>query len=216
MSNAIQHELTSAPVIKPVLADHQRSEPWAGQALIAELQDWVERFNVEFKLDIPEIVLCLDHLSVNRYGHFRYGHNGFGLKGEIAINSRYLTDKRPIWEILGTLLHEMLHAWQQIYGTPGKRNHHNLEFRNKAREFGLIIDRRGVTSYAPESSFKGLLRQNGICVADDDSLPVVERQRGKSKLRKWSCGCTNVRVGKAEFHARCLNPDCGQNYSPVD
>lgn len=193
-----------ASPIYPLLADHQRSESWSGQPLIALLQSWVERFNVEFKLDIPEIVLCLDPLPANRFGQFRYGHNGFGLKGEIAINARYLTDQRAIWEILGTLLHEMLHGWQQVHGTPGKRNHHNIEFRDKARDLGLVIDRRGVTGYAADSPFKALLRNHGIDVPASEVLPIARPTRGRSKLKKWSCGCTNVRVAVADFRAQCL------------
>ena len=214
MTASLTHpDKPAVPAIYPLLADHQRSEEhWAGQTLNAELQTWVNRFNVEFKLDIPEIVLCLDPLSISRYGHFRYGYNGFGLKGEIAINTRYLTDQRSIWEILGTLLHEMLHAWQQVYGTPGKRNHHNAELRRRAATLGLVIDRRGVTGYSAESPFKELLRQYGLAVPETDILPVTRRPPSKSKLKKWSCGCTNVRVAIADFRARCLK--CQQEFRP--
>ena len=76
---------TAIPAIYPLLASHQRSEPWARQALITEFQVWADRLNGEFKLDIPEFVISLDRLSVNRYGQFRYGHNGLGLKGEMVV-----------------------------------------------------------------------------------------------------------------------------------
>jgi hypothetical protein len=197
--------------IYPVLARHQREEAWAGQSIITELQDWAERFIVEFKLDIPQVVLCVDRLPRTQYGHFRHGHNGFGLKGEIAINARYLCQKRAKWEVLGTLLHELLHAWQEVHGTPGKRNHHNAEFRDKARQLGLNIDRRGATGYASTSPFKELLCRCGVCVPEHESAPPHERPRGGSKLKKWSCGCTNVRVAVADFRARCLN--CGNEFS---
>ncbi len=99
----------------------------------------------------------------------------------------------------------MLHAWQQIHGTPGKRNHHNAELRRKAATLGLVIDRRGVTSYAAESPFKELLRHFGLAVL---ALRTSSLSRGglasKAKLKKWSCGCTNVRVAIADFRARCL------------
>ncbi|HVX12743.1 MAG TPA: SprT-like domain-containing protein [Pirellulales bacterium] len=145
-------------------------------------------------------------------GHFRYGHNGFGLKGEIAINTLYL-NKREQWQILGTLLHELLHGWQQVHGTPGKRNHHNEEFREKAAGLGLLIDRHGVTGYAASSPFKELLRRNGVDVPDTESFPVIQRQPSKSKLKKWSCGCpVNVRVAISDFRAVCLI--CQQPFSP--
>ncbi len=62
----------------------------------------------------------------------RHGHNGFSLLGEIAINSPHLATQDS-WQVLETLFHELLHAWQQGHGRPGKRNYHNHELRGKAR-----------------------------------------------------------------------------------
>jgi hypothetical protein len=196
--------------IYSVLAKHQRDEAWGGQEMIANLQKWAGRFICEFKLGIDDIALCVDPLPSNRYGHFRHGHNGFGLRGEIAINSRYLTGQRELWEVLGTLLHELLHAWQEVHGKPGKRNHHNAELQAKARELGLIIDPRGVTGYAANSPFKELLRKAGVSVPEHEVKAPVSRPRGESKLKKWSCGCTTARVAVADFRARCLK--CGNEF----
>jgi hypothetical protein len=200
----------AAQTIYSALAKHQRAEAWGGQEMIANLQMWAARFIVEFKLAIGDIALCIDQLPSSRYGHFRHGHNGFGLRGEIAINSRYLTDTRELWEVLGTLLHELLHAWQETHGTPGKRNHHNAEFQAKARELGLIIDRRGVTGYAANSPFKEFLRQCGVSVPAHEIKAPAARPRGDSKLKKWSCRCTIARVAVADFRARCLK--CGNEF----
>lgn len=196
--------------IYDALAKHQRNEAWASQELAASLQEWVERFIGEFKLDPGEIVLMLDRLSINRYGHFRRGHNGFGLRGEIAINVRYLSGQRQVWEVLGTLLHELLHAWQEVHGEPGKRNHHNAEFQAKARELGLNINRRGLTGYAANSLFKEMLRKCGVSVPDHEIAIPKEKPRGDSKMKKWSCGCTTARVAIADFRARCLK--CGNEF----
>lgn len=182
--------VTRRDSIYPVLAHHQRNEPWACQQVIVFLQSWTADFISEFKLDIPSVALCVDKLPSKCLGHFRPGHNGFGLRGEIAINSAYLPPKRQPWDILGTLLHELLHAWQYQHGTPGGRFHHNLEFRQKALELGLVIDRRGVTGYAANSPFKDLLRGCGIDVPPGESAPRVERQPANSKLIKWSCSCS--------------------------
>jgi hypothetical protein len=193
------------------LAVHQRSEIWFGRDLVVSLQEWAVRFILEFKLQIPEVVLRIDTLPCTRYGHFRVGHNGFGLKGEIALNSRYINN-REFWQILGTLLHELLHAWQHTYGNPSRRDHHNAEYRNKARECGLNIDERGVTGYPAESQFKDVLRRHGVAVPEAEYAAVGVRARGQSKMKKWSCGCTNVRCAKV-LQARCLA--CGQEFSPA-
>jgi len=199
--------------IYDVLAKHQIEEEWSGRELIVELRHWATRFIVEFKLDIPEVVLCLDRLPSKCFGHFRPGHNGLGLKGEIAINTLYVR-RRPLWEILGTLLHELLHAWQQAHGKPGKRNHHNAEFREKAEELGLLIDRSGVTTYASWSPFKEVLRRFAVEVPDAQSAPSIQRPKSKSKLKKWSCACTNIRVAVSDFRARCLK--CGHEFQPAE
>ena len=203
--------------VYPMLAKHQRDEAWFGRDLIAVLQEWADRFIVEFKLDIPEVVLCLERLAKNRFAHFRPGHNGFGLRGEIAFNTRYLSGERELWEILGTLLHELLHGWQQVHGKPGKRNHHNAEFRTKAWELGLIVDRRGVTGYHGNSPFKTLLCSNGITTPHEQVFPKARKVKGQSKLKKWSCGCrppVNVRVGVPRLRAMCL--DCGCQFERAE
>lgn len=195
------------------LASHQRSEDWQGRQMMQTLQAWANLFIVEFKLDIPEIALCIDRLSARVYGHFRYGHNGFGLRGEIALNSRYLPPRRDFWEVLGTLLHELLHAWQQEHGTPSPGKHHNAEFRTKAGQLGLIIDRRGETEYATSGPFQDLLQDRGIDISREPDRVSGTREPGKSKLRKWSCRCTNVRVGVSDFQAVCLK--CQQEFRPA-
>src|SRR5581483_10825801 len=121
-------------------------------------------------------------------GHFRYGHNGFALKGEIIINDRHLNNRQG-WETLGTLLHELIHAWQQAHGKPGRGNYHNQQFREKAARYGLIVDHRGYTDYEPDSPFTRLLAEHGV------NVPPLEKptaQPGRSactsRLKKWSCG----------------------------
>jgi hypothetical protein len=191
--------------IYEILAEYQATGDWRHKELAAELLRWAQIFNAEFALAVSEIALCVDSLSSDRFGHFRSGHNGFGLKGEIALNERYLQIREP-WQILGTLLHELIHAWQYEHGEPGVPPYHNKQFRNKAREYGLVISEYGVTEYEMESRFKELLKKHGIRMPDQPR--VAPRLPGKSKLKKWSCLCPiNIRVAVADFEARCMK--CG-------
>lgn len=187
------------------LALHQSTvDGWELRELVRQLHEWSEVFNLEFKLEIPERSLCVDRLRASRKGHFRYGLNGFGLKGEIGINLRHVR-RETFWDVLATLLHELLHAWQQAYGEPGKRNYHNKKYREHALSLGLEVDQRGRQSVIPDGPFVELLRRRGVEVPD---LPTPRlRIHGQSKLKLWTCGCTRVRVAVAEFHARCLR--CG-------
>jgi hypothetical protein len=195
------------------LARHQGTEKgWDSKELAAELLRWVAIYDEEFDLDVPEVSLSIDFTHRLCYGHFRYGHNGFGLKGEILINKHYVSDREG-WKTLGTLLHEMLHGWQQAHGKPGKGKYHNKQFRHKAETLGLIVDHWGHTQYAPDSAFTRLLEKHGVHVPPLGKPVLSERQPGESKLKKWSCGCTNVRVAIVDFRARCLK--CKRLFSRV-
>ena len=145
------------------LAEHQVSDTWELRDLLRELHRWVGILVFEFKLEIPDVALCVDRLRFRRLGHFRGGRNGFGLEGEIGINRRHIHGKE-FWEVLGTLLHELLHAWQQAHGEPGTGNYHNVQFRRKAVEFGLMVDQRGYQQYEPNGPFMLLLRKHGVHV----------------------------------------------------
>lgn len=76
---------------------------------------------------------------------------------------------------------------------------------------GLIVDQRGHTQYAPDSPFTRLLERHGVHLPPLAKSVVLERKRGESKLKKWTCGCTNVRVAVADFQALCLK--CGKVFS---
>lgn len=197
---------------KPIydeLKKHQvTEESWDLRPTLEWLQQWSERFVSEFALMITQVSLCVECLPAHRLGHFRSGLNGFGLAAEVAINRTHL-DKREPWQVLGTLLHELLHAWQELHGKPGSWNYHNNEFREKARTLGLIIDTKGHTQYAPNSSFFAVLNKYGV--ETPEFPPVQYVLRGQSKQKKWSCQCEpkiNVRVAVAHFYARCLWCGC--------
>src|SRR5258708_39173352 len=76
--------------INRALAAYQDHAEWTHRPLIRELHRWDRRFIAAFELGIPEPPLSVDWLRVYVLGHFRPGHNGFGLEGEGAINARHL------------------------------------------------------------------------------------------------------------------------------
>lgn len=55
---------------------------------------------------------------------------------EISLNPDVLG--RPVIETMGTLVHEMVHQWQQEFGSPPRRCYHNREWAAKMEEVGLI------------------------------------------------------------------------------
>ncbi len=221
-------EVVSKPIYG-TLAAHQAAETdWDYHDVLLFADAWYTRLNERFRLSVPRVPLRLDpRLHRNCGGHFLAGHNEFGLAYEIAIVVPPPTQLHLLnrGELVGTLLHEQLHLLQELTGVPGANNYHNAQYRHTAERFGLLVDHRGHQTYAADSLFLELLAEQGVdpprFVAEKrttGSMPSAgfgkRRPPGHSTLRKWSCGCTNVRVGVAEFHARCTRPDCGSLYRP--
>jgi predicted SprT family Zn-dependent metalloprotease len=207
------NENISPESINKDLMHHQIStEDWDHNSLAKDLHLWAERFIFEFKLKTSTPAIMIDDINHNWYGRYTHGRNGFGLCNEIAINKMYLGQQK-YWEILGTLLHELLHAEQEQTGKPGSRNYHTKPFRDRADTFGLIVSPSGYTQYSPAPSpFWNILGKYGI--KPEGYLPPSNTpsdspiKHSKSKLRLWICQCkpqpVHVRVAISDFQAMCL------------
>jgi hypothetical protein len=221
-------------VEKPVyttLAVHQSDEAdWDYHDLAVFFGEWYTRFNDRFRLSLPRVPLRLDpRIRRNCAGYFLPGHNEFGLVYEIAVAVPPPEQLAGVdrGDLLGTLLHEQFHLLQELNGIRGKEgsNYHNAQYRATAERFGLLVDFRGRQKYATDSVFLDLLAEFGVelpysVLAERAALrgetppppPPAKRGPGRSKLRKWTCGCTNVRVGVAEFYAKCTRTECGKAF----
>lgn len=203
-------ESQSTEAINWQLRVHQADvQDWDFNRLAADLHLWAERMILEFKLEIGTPALRID--SLRRPGHYRPGRNAFGLKDEIAIDEGHARGSL-YWQLLGTLLHEILHSWQEHNGkapSPNSHNYHNKEYREKAASLGLIVDERGYTQYAPGTTpFFNLLKKYGIEVPEVPRPKLVPLRVSRTKLKLWECPCgVKVRVGRSRFNAKCL--DCG-------
>lgn len=206
--------------INEQLKAHQLAADWDKKELIQDLHMWQERFTLEFKLKIKELpAIMIDKLTSTVYGYFRPGRNGFGLRNEIALNDKYICEKET-WQLLGTFLHELLHAEQEQSGRPGKYNYHNKAFRDRAASFGLIVDSWGHMQYTPAPSpFWDILAKYQI--TPTKMPPQIESQAaapGNSKLKLWICDCkpqpVRVRVAIGDFQAKCLK--CGSVFRKMN
>jgi hypothetical protein len=228
VSSLNRKEVVLSKPVYPILAIHQSSEKeWEYGDLSAILHAWFTRFNERFRLQLPVCPLRLDpSIRGNCAGYFLPDHNTLGLLYEIAI--RVPTPDQMInldlGAILGTLLHEQFHLLQELTGIAGRNNYHNKQLRETAQRFGLIIDSRGHQAYDLDSPFLDLLAEFGVApprvvenarmIAAGVTPPEITKsqQQSKSKLRKWSCGCSNVWVGVSEHYGQCTRPDCGRQY----
>ena len=194
-----------------IMDNEMSAYDWGLNELAWELYWWVDFFNVAlFKHQpVPVPAISFERTKVTNLGHYVIGRNAFGIKENININSAHLN--RPLWDILTTLVHEMTHSWQALYGKPSNSWFHNKEFQLKMLEFGIICDSKG-RHQGVGDPFVCLLKKHGIVfnrateLEPDGILKIASKARpkGKSKLKKWTCGCTNVRVAVKDFDAKCL------------
>ena len=79
------------------------------------------------------------------------------------------------------------------------------------REFGIFVNDKGCHIKIGDP-FATLLKGQGVEFLDADQsdgfivIPPPVKPKGKSKLKKWSCGCTNIRVAVKDLQARGLEP----------
>jgi hypothetical protein len=170
---------------------------------------------LEFKLETGTPALMIEPLRRGRLGHYRHGRNAFGLMDEVAIDQNH-AQLASYWRVIGTLLHELIHAWQEHNGKPPSKNsfnYHNKQFREKAALFGLIVDQYGHTKYATGNTpFLNLLKKYGLEVPEIPGPELLPQFAARSKLLLFECSCgVKVRVGRSRFNARCL--DCGSIFT---
>ena len=103
------------------------------------LQQAYEHFNKAlFGGTLPNALITLQRRK-GTFGYFagaRFRHEDGRQADEIALNPATFIE-RPVKEILGTLVHEMVHLWQHHHGQPGRGRYHNRQWADKMKELGL-------------------------------------------------------------------------------
>ncbi|MBW1693088.1 MAG: hypothetical protein JRJ41_02800 [Deltaproteobacteria bacterium] len=200
------------PINVAIMENELANADWELNELAWELIWWIDFFNIAFfkEQPVPMPVLTFERSRVNNLGFYRIGFNDFAVRNQINLNRLYLG--RPLSELLQTLLHELMHSMEYIYISEKKRTknswYHSKAFRLKMLEFGILTNEKGV-HVGIGDPFVFLLRKHGVdfnSTRNPDGfivLPPKKKAKGKSKLRKWSCGCQNARIGKSGFEATC-------------
>jgi predicted SprT family Zn-dependent metalloprotease len=145
-----------------------------------------------------------------------------GEKGhEIALNPDVLT--RPLVETMSTLVHEMVHQWQQEHGHPSRRGYHNAEWADMMQALGLMPSDTGDPSgrrtgqrcshYIVEG---GLFLQAFEAMPEEYLIPwrsgVTPTDRAKRNNKtKYQCPSCSVNVwGKPSLNVVC--GDCNEKF----
>jgi hypothetical protein len=198
------------------IREHEiQTSDWEFSRLSEDLYTWFDRLNERFfgdKLQPPAI--SFRRTRPDTFGHYVIDRNEFGLKWNININRLYAD--LPMGVTLANLLHEMIHQWEELAGKRKSRgNYHTMRYRTKAELLGVPCNHRG-ESLAYGDPFRSLLREYGVDLDevrsehDPDTETEGKGIPGNSKLKKWTCGCTNVRVAVKDFRAKCLK--CGNEF----
>jgi hypothetical protein len=197
------------PINIHIMENEKSLHDWSLSALAGELYWWVDFFNRVFFKDqpVPVPAISFQKTKITTLGHYVIGRNAFGVKENINLNRAHLD--RPLWDLLATLVHEMVHSWQAMYGKPSNSWFHNKEFQLKMLEIGIITNNEGF-HLGLGDPFVFMLKKHSVTfnqLADYDGklkIPPKPKPKGTSKLKKWKCSCGQIaRVGKKQFFATC-------------
>lgn len=126
--------MTEATTPPPTLAQYQA------------LQRAYDHFNTAlFEGKLPPCLITLR--SSHRHYGYHHAQRFVNLKGEqldeLGLHPGFFT-LRSLEETLSTLVHEMVHHWQELFGRPSKGNPHNREWAAKMRAIGLVPSATGL------------------------------------------------------------------------
>lgn len=191
---------------------------------IAELERCFDAFNKElYNSELPTPVITIQAAGKkNALGWFC--GNAWNVKEnqipEINLSAEHLN--RSVNEILQTLIHEMVHLDNYVNGISdcSASQYHNRKFKVAAEKIGLEVE-KSKHGWAHTSLTPGLEFMIRKVRPDAEALSTFrgsegEGKKGKkgSKLKKWSCGCTNVRVAVEDFDATCNS--CGEAFKEME
>jgi hypothetical protein len=101
--------------------------------IAAQLSEWHARLNAErFGGELHPIAVRVSRRMRSRLGHYAPAQRGG--PAEIAISRRHVK-RHGFEQAIQTLLHEMVHQWQDESKVPLG---HGPEFRAKARQVGIV------------------------------------------------------------------------------
>lgn len=171
-----------------------------------------------FESALPKIAITIQS-TPRAHGHFTpwdsWSDNGTPIK-EINMGAESL--KRPVVEIISTLLHEMVHYYcclNNIKDTSRHGRYHNKRFKAECEKRDLIIVQapgigfsvtspsRKLVNYVNEQGWGGkikLFRTFDFLINDNESNGDSEdntgneKSKAKSSTRKYICPCCGLSI----------------------
>jgi len=122
---------------------------------------------------------------------------------EVALNPDGFVGKSDE-EILSTLVHEMVHVWQQEYGSPGRGRYHNKAWAEKMHSIGLMPSSTGKEGGATTGD-----RMSHYILSDGRFLSECQAFLDSHEL-SWESAAA-MPAAKMQTRATFTCPNCGLN-----
>jgi len=188
-------------------------------AIQIEIEKALEQFNtILFDGKLENVLITLQTKGRKNAAGWHWAGKWAGSKNshtEINICAEYLTaGYEPLMEVL---IHEMVHAINNQNGIRdcSKTQYHNKRFKTAAEVAGLAVT-QGKRGWAYTSIKSGGVAEKALKAIDinRDVFIYQRKEQGQkvkapTKMKKWSCDCTNVRCA-VELVAECQN--CGNEF----
>ena len=195
------------------------------------LQEAYDHFNgTLFDGKLVDVFITYQRHAHSR-GHFapdRFsGRTAVGGRHELALNPDHFVG-RSDEEITSTLVHEMVHVWQQQHGKPASRGYHNKQWAVKMKEVGLQPSNTGgaggketgqqMSHYViPGGCFAGAFAELAAMGwrLNLESAHRAGPDGGRKSKTKFTCfGCGQNAWGKPDLAVTCT--PCGIEMRLVD
>ncbi len=145
---------------------------------------------------------------------------------EIALNPDTFK-MRDDKSVLSTLVHEMAHCWQQVYGKPGRGGYHNKQWARKMVDLGLHPTASGeiggkqvghrvthvIIDHGAFDVACDLLLESGWTLEWASFSPTKMPSDSSRNKIKYTCACKHKVWGKPGLHLFC--PDCQGIYKEL-
>lgn len=185
--------------------------------VLKELEKMYDFINKEFfESKLSKVVITLVPDTKNKmYGWFRTGKVWSVNEeryNELNICADHLN--RLNSEVLETLFHEMIHAYNYENGikdTSRSGNYHNVKFKEACDKFGLkceLVDNYGYAKTALTPEIVGKLCSVFDGWGEVFYTPITKPKTvSRQSTRKYSCPCCN-NIVRATKEVRLWCPDC--------
>ena len=183
-----------------------------------EIEKALEQFNtILFDGKLENILITLQTKGRGNFAGWCWAEKWVSKENshtEINISAECLTaGYAPLMEVL---IHEMAHAINSQNGIKdcSKTQYHNKHFKSAAELAGLHVE-NGKNGWAYTSIEKGGIAEKALKDIDINRDVFIYKRaeqakvKAITKMKKWSCGCTNVRCA-VELLAECQ--DCGNEF----